>query len=93
MRSVVNKAYSQILSTGKVQLSRSYRKDYADGEQMRDFIYVKDAVNVTLHFLEHHKSNGLFNCGTGKARTWKDLVTAVFKATNTPANFEYVDMP
>src|SRR5690606_27099832 len=67
--------------------------DYADGEQKRDFVYVKDAVDVSLHFLESRDHGGLLNCGTGEARTWKDLVTAVFAAMDRPANIEFIDMP
>jgi len=93
MRSVVNKAFSQIRKTGKVQLFKSYRPDYADGEQVRDFIYVKDAVAVTLYFLEHRDLGGLFNCGTGRARSWKDLIHAVFAAMELPCNIEFIDMP
>jgi ADP-L-glycero-D-manno-heptose 6-epimerase len=93
MKSVVAKAYRQIRETGKVQLFKSYNHKYADGEQMRDFVYVKDAVAVTLSFLENRSVGGLFNCGTGKARTWKDLVTAVFRAMNLPVKIEYIDMP
>jgi len=93
MRSVVAKSYHQIRKTGKVQLFKSYNPQYADGEQMRDFVYVKDAVAVTLSFLENRGTGGLFNCGTGKARTWKDLVTAVFHAMDLPVNIDYVDMP
>ena len=93
MRSMVHKSYGQIKKTGKVQLFKSHRPDYADGEQMRDFIYVKDAVAVTLHFLEHREGGGLFNCGTGQARSWKDLVTAVFAAMGLPPQIDFVEMP
>jgi ADP-L-glycero-D-manno-heptose 6-epimerase len=93
MRSVVSKAYQQIKSTGKVQLFKSYRPEYADGEQMRDFIYVKDAVAVTLHFALSRGAGGLFNCGTGKARTWKDLVTAVYSAMKVTPQIEFIPMP
>lgn len=93
MRSMVAKSYHQIEQTGKVQLFKSYRPDYADGEQMRDFIYVRDAVAVTLYFLEHRDVGGLFNCGTGQARTWKDLATAVFRAMEVPPRIEFVEMP
>jgi len=93
MRSVVSKAYQQIKSTGKVQLFKSYRPEYADGEQMRDFIYVKDAVAVTLHFALSRGKGGLFNCGTGKARTWKDLVTAVYSAMKVTPQIEFIPMP
>jgi len=93
MRSVVHKAFEQALSTGKVKLFKSYNSNYKDGQQMRDFIYVKDAVEMTLFFLEHKNVNGLFNIGTGKARTWNDLVAALFNALEMPVNIEYIDMP
>jgi ADP-L-glycero-D-manno-heptose 6-epimerase len=93
MRSVVHKAFEQVRDTGKVKLFKSLNKDYKDGEQKRDFIYVEDAVNMTLHFLEHPDKNGLFNVGSGKARTWNDLVTALFNALNKSVNIEYIDLP
>jgi ADP-L-glycero-D-manno-heptose 6-epimerase len=93
MRSVVHKAYGQIKDTGKVNLFKSYKKDYEDGEQMRDFIYVKDAVDMTLYFLENKDKNGIFNIGTGNARTWNDLVTIIFKSLNKQVNVEYIEMP
>lgn len=93
MRSVVNIAYQQILKTGEVQLFKSDRPDYKDGEQMRDFVYVKDAVDVTLWFADHPNANGLFNCGTGKARTWVDLASATFRAMGREPNIRFIDMP
>ncbi len=93
MRSVVHKSFEQIRDTGKVKLFKSYRPEYKDGEQLRDFVYVKDAVDMTLFFLENPDKNGLFNVGTGKARSWNDLVTAVFNAMDKPVNIEYIDMP
>ena len=93
MRSMVHKAYGQIGRTGKVQLFKSYRAEYADGEQMRDFVCVKDAVAVTLYFLEHREIGGLFNCGTGKARTWKDMMSAVFTAMKVKPDIEFIEMP
>ncbi|MGH9617565.1 MAG: ADP-glyceromanno-heptose 6-epimerase [Acidobacteriaceae bacterium] len=93
MRSMVVKSYEQIRKTGKVELFKSYRPDYADGEQKRDFIYVKDAVAMTLHFVDHRDAGGLFNCGTGKARSWKDLAKAVFAAMNVPPKIEFIPMP
>jgi len=93
MRSVISKSYGQISREGKTRLFKSYRPDYPDGEQKRDFIYVKDAVDVTLSFLEKRDIGGLFNCGTGLARTWKDLVSAVFVAMGLPVNIEFIDMP
>jgi ADP-L-glycero-D-manno-heptose 6-epimerase len=93
MRSMVSKAYGQIRKTGKVELFKSYRPEYKDGEQKRDFIYVKDAVAVTLHFLENRDVSGLFNCGTGNARSWNDLATSVFIAMNVVPKIEYIEMP
>ena len=93
MRSVVQKSFHQISGGGEVALFKSYRPDYADGEQKRDFIYVKDAVAVTLHFAEHRQHSGLFNCGTGIARTWKDLATAVFSAMGREPKIKIIDMP
>jgi ADP-L-glycero-D-manno-heptose 6-epimerase len=93
MRSMVAKSYEQIQKTGKVELFKSYRPDYADGEQKRDFIYVKDAVAMTLHFLERRDVGGLFNCGTGQARSWKDLAMAVFAAMKMPPKIDFIEMP
>ena len=93
MRSVVHKAFGQIKETGKVKLFKSYKPEYKDGEQKRDFIYVKDAVDITLHFFENRNINGLFNAGTGTARSWVDLVTALFNAMELPVNIEFIDMP
>jgi len=93
MRSVVHKSFEQIRDTGKVQLFKSHRPDYRDGEQVRDFIYVKDAVAMSLWLGEHPKTSGLFNCGTGIPRTWADLATAVFSAMGAEPNIEFVDMP
>jgi ADP-L-glycero-D-manno-heptose 6-epimerase len=84
MRSFVLKAFEQINATGKVRLFKSYKPEYADGEQLRDFIYVKDAVDMTLFFLDNPKTAGLFNIGSGKARTWNDLAKAVFDAMGSP---------
>ncbi len=92
MRSLVSKAYEQIRSTGKLQLFKSAHPDYPDGEFGRDFIYVKDAVDMTLHFLEN-RSNGLFNIGSGRMHTWNSLADAIFKALDMPRNVEYVEMP
>lgn len=93
MRSVVHKAFEQIRDTGKVKLFKSLNPKYKDGEQLRDFIYIKDAVEMTLYFLEKPNINGLYNLGTGKARTWNDLVSSIFKSLNKPVNIEYVDLP
>jgi ADP-L-glycero-D-manno-heptose 6-epimerase len=93
MRSVVHKAFEQIQSTGKVNLFKSGNADYKDGEQKRDFLYVKDAVDITLWFLENRNVSGIFNIGSGEARTWNDLVSAIFKAVGMPVNIEYINMP
>jgi len=93
MRSFCLKAFEQINATGKVRLFKSHNPKYADGEYVRDFIYVKDAVDMTLFFLDNAKLSGLFNIGVGKARTWNDLVKAVFAAMDKKPNIEYIEMP
>jgi ADP-L-glycero-D-manno-heptose 6-epimerase len=93
MRSLVNKAYSQIIETGEIRLFKSYRPDFADGEQKRDFLYVKDAVAMTLHLGASDSANGLFNVGSGEANTWVDLANAVFAALGKPPNIRFIDMP
>ncbi len=95
MRSVVSKSYEQIRNTGQVQLFKSYRPEYRDGEQRRDFISVRDAVDVTLHFALQSPDapGGLFNCGTGEAHTWIELVTPVFEAMGLSPKIEFVAMP
>jgi ADP-L-glycero-D-manno-heptose 6-epimerase len=93
MRSFVLKAYEQINATGGVQLFKSHRPDFADGGQLRDFIYVKDAVDMTLFFLERPELGGIYNVGTGQARNWNDLATAVFAAMGREAQIDYVPMP
>jgi ADP-L-glycero-D-manno-heptose 6-epimerase len=92
MRSVVNKAFDQINSTGKLQLFRSHSPDYEDGEFGRDFIYVKDAVDMTLHFMEGN-TGGLFNVGSGRMNTWNALAEAIFAALDLTKNVEFIDMP
>lgn len=93
MRSFVLKAFEQINTTGKVRLFKSHRPDYKDGQQLRDFLYVKDAVDMTLFFLGNPQVSGIFNIGTGSARSWNDLVNAVFAALNKAPDIEYIDMP
>ncbi len=92
MRSFVVKAFEQIKKNGKVKLFKSYKKEFKDGEQKRDFIYIKDAVKITL-FLWEQNIKGLFNVGTGKAQTWNKLVKLVFKALGLKPEIEYIDMP
>ena len=93
MRSVVAKAHGQILATGELSLFKSYRSDVADGDQRRDFVYVDDAVAVILHFLQRRDVSGLYNCGTGVARTWVELASAVFQAMDRPTDVRFIDMP
>jgi ADP-L-glycero-D-manno-heptose 6-epimerase len=94
MRSLVNKAYGQILSTGKVRLFKSHRADYRDGEQKRDFLYVKDAIEMTLHFAERATTaGGLYNLGSGEANTWLALTGAIFAALGKPPAIEFIEMP
>ncbi len=93
MRSVVHKAFGQIQQRGSVNLFKSYHPGYADGEQVRDFIYVKDVVEVMWWLLTNRDANGLFNLGTGQARSWKDLVQAVFAAMAKTPQIEFIDMP
>jgi ADP-L-glycero-D-manno-heptose 6-epimerase len=93
MRSFCLKAFEQINTTGKVRLFKSYKPEFGDGEQVRDFIYIKDAVDMTLFFLDNPKRNGIYNIGTGQPRSWNDLVTAVFAGMGRKPNIEYTDMP
>lgn len=93
MRSVVSKAYEQIASTGEMTLFKSYHPDYGDGEQMRDFLYVKDAVLMTIWLAESTWANGLFNLGNGQARTWLDLGHSIFSALGTDSNIRFIEMP
>jgi len=93
MKSLVVKAYRQIMETGTVKLFRSHRDDYRDGEQVRDFIYVKDVTEALWWLLEHKDVNGIYNLGTGVSRSWNDLANAIFSALGKPASIEYIDMP
>ncbi|MBL7156640.1 MAG: ADP-glyceromanno-heptose 6-epimerase [Candidatus Omnitrophica bacterium] len=93
MRSMVNKGYKQIKETGKIRLFKSHRPDYADGEQKRDFIYVKDTMELVYHFFKNPEMRGIFNIGTGYAQTWNALAEALFAALGKKPNIEYVDMP
>ncbi|MFA4967565.1 MAG: ADP-glyceromanno-heptose 6-epimerase [Candidatus Margulisiibacteriota bacterium] len=93
MRSMILKGYEQIKHDGKLRLFKSYRKDYRDGEQKRDFIYVKDTVNLMYEFYRNPKVKGIYNLGTGSARSWNDLARAIFSALKMPPNIEYIEMP
>jgi ADP-L-glycero-D-manno-heptose 6-epimerase len=93
MTSVVYNAFHQIRKNGTMQLFRSDLPDFKDGEQLRDFVYVKDVVRLLLWFWEHPQYKGLYNLGSGVARTWNDMTRCVFKAMGIPANIIYIDMP
>jgi ADP-L-glycero-D-manno-heptose 6-epimerase len=93
MASVVFHAFNQIRETGAMKLFRSHNSDFKDGEQMRDFIYVKDVVDVCYWLMHHRKDNGLYNLGSGTARTFLDLVKAVFNALSIPENISFIDTP
>ncbi len=100
MRSLVNKAFDQIKETGSLKLFKSANPDFADGAFGRDFVYIKDAVDMTIHFLEplatasgSDKTGGLFNVGSGRMNTWNALADAIFKALGLPKQVEFIDMP
>jgi len=93
MQSMVRKGFFQVRDKGRFKLFKSYKPEYPDGGQERDFIYIKDAVEMTLFFLENKEAGGLYNVGTGKARNWNDLANAVFSALGKGTNIEYIDMP
>ena len=93
MASLVSKAVGQIQQRGYVELFKSTDPAYPDGGQMRDFIYVKDVCSVMMALLERPKVNGILNLGTGTARSWNDLMSAVFAAMGRPADIRYIDMP
>lgn len=93
MASVVLHAFNQILKTGEMKLFRSHHPDFKDGEQARDFIYVKDLIDVCLFFMEHRKNSGIYNLGSGKARTFNDLVLATFLSMGVAPNITYIDTP
>ncbi len=93
MASVIFHAHKQIQETGKMKLFRSHNPDFKDGEQIRDFVYVKDVVKVLYFFLNHRKDSGLYNLGTGRARTFLDLVKNTFRAMGVDENIEFIDTP
>jgi len=93
MTSVIYKAFHQIREKGRVGLFKSYKPEYADGGQKRDFVSVAECVEVLWWLLEHREVNGIFNLGTGQARTWNDLIAAVFAALGRPPAIDYVEMP
>ncbi len=93
MASVIFHAFNQIQQTGAMKLFKSHRPDYKDGEQARDFIYVKDLVDVCLFLMEHRKNSGIYNLGSGQARTFKDLVLATFSAMGKEPKISFIDTP
>lgn len=93
MASVIFHAFNQIRAKGSVKLFRSHNPDYKDGEQLRDFIYVHDIVSICVWLMDHTPASGLYNAGTGTARTFKDLVTAIFHKLDLPVQIEYIDTP
>ena len=93
MRSVVHKSFGEVKESGEIRLFKSYRPEYRHGEQRRDFLYVKDAVAMTLYLAANPNANGIFNLGSGHARTWNELAAAVFKAMGLAPRIEYVEMP
>jgi ADP-L-glycero-D-manno-heptose 6-epimerase len=93
MASVIFHAFNQISKTGKMNLFRSHNPEFTDGGQMRDFVYVKDLVQVCEFLMHHRKDSGLYNLGTGKARTFKDLVSATFSAMHQEENIGFIDTP
>ncbi len=93
MASVIWHAYNQINKTGKMKLFKSHNPNYKDGEQMRDFVYVKDVVEVCYFLMHHRKNAGIYNLGSGKARTFLDLTKAVFKSMGKKEDIEFMDTP
>lgn len=93
MKSVIAQNYGRVASGEAIKLFKSYHTEYADGGQMRDFIYVKDCVRVVAWMLDHTFDSGIYNIGTGVARSWNDLATAIFAASGLDPKIEYIDMP
>ncbi len=93
MASVIFHSFNQIKATGGMKLFRSHNPKYKDGEQLRDFVYVKDVVDILLFLMNHRKDSGIYNLGTGKARTFYDLTKNTFKAMNLDENISFIDTP
>jgi ADP-L-glycero-D-manno-heptose 6-epimerase len=93
MASVIFHSFNQVKSAGKMKLFRSHRPDFRDGEQLRDFVYIKDVINVLTFLMEKRPQSDIYNLGTGKARTFKSLVEAVFKALEMTPRIDYIDTP
>ncbi len=93
MRSVIHKKFHEIVNTGRASLFKSYKKEYGHGQQKRDFIYIKDAVKITLFIYNNHSVNGIINAGTGKARSFNDVVKTIFNILGKKEDIVYIDMP
>jgi len=93
MRSLVAKSYDQIQESGEICLFKSYNPNYGDGDQMRDFLYIKDAVAMTLHLASDQNATGIFNLGSGVATSWNTLAKSVFHSLDLEPNIRYIDMP
>lgn len=93
MASVIFHAYNQIQKSGEMKLFRSHRKDYKDGEQKRDFVYVKDVVEVCYYLMQHRHDSGIYNLGSGKARTFLDLAKNIFYALDKKPDIKFIDTP
>lgn len=93
MASVIFHAFNQISEKGSMKLFRSHKPEYTDGGQLRDFVYVKDVVNVCVYLMQHQKNSGIYNLGTGIARTFLDLAKSTFSAMGQAVNIEFIDTP
>ncbi|MDR2395933.1 MAG: ADP-glyceromanno-heptose 6-epimerase [Endomicrobium sp.] len=93
MRSVICKNYETVLHDGLIKLFKSYNPEYKDGQQKRDFVYIKDVVEIMYFLFKNPSKTGIFNIGTGKSRTWNDIVKSMFSAVGKKENIEYIDMP
>jgi len=93
MQSMVRKGYLQVRDVGILNLFKSYKSGYSDGGQERDFLYIRDAVAMTLFFLEHQEIGGIFNVGSGRARNWNDLASTIFQVMNKKTDINYIEMP
>jgi ADP-L-glycero-D-manno-heptose 6-epimerase len=93
MASVIFHSYNQIKATGRIKLFKSHRPEFKDGEQMRDFVYVKDLVEVCIYLMHSRRNSGIYNLGTGKARTFLDLAKSTFAALNLEPQIDFIDTP
>ncbi len=93
MASVILHAYNQIKETGKVRLFKSHHPDFEDGMQLRDFVYAKDVANVMYFLMTYRERSGIYNLGTGEARTFLDLAKGTFRAMNLEPRVEFIDTP